>query len=70
MGLTAWENAPNGAIRKTDVSIAKNYLNEQEMDGLNRIVAMYLDYAKNAGSKRCCYVCERLGREIGRLFAI
>jgi len=45
MGLTNWKNAPNGAIRKTDVSIAKNYLNETELDGLNRIVTMYLDYA-------------------------
>ncbi len=46
MGLTTWKNAPKGAIRKTDVSIAKNYLNENELDGLNRIVSMYLDYAE------------------------
>ncbi len=45
MGLTTWKNAPKGAIRKTDVGIAKNYLNTQEMDELNRIVTMYLDYA-------------------------
>ena len=45
MGLTTWKNAPKGAIRKTDVVIAKNYLNEKELDGLNRIVTMYLDYA-------------------------
>jgi len=46
MGLTTWKNAPSGAIRKTDVSIAKNYLDEKELDGLNRIVTMYLDYAE------------------------
>ena len=46
MGLTTWKNAPEGAIRKPDVSIAKNYLNEKELTGLNRIVTMYLDYAE------------------------
>ena len=46
MGLTTWKNAPKGMIRKTDVSIAKNYLNEKELNGLNRIVSMYLDYAE------------------------
>jgi hypothetical protein len=51
MGLTTWKNAPKGSIRKTDVGIAKNYLNEKELDGLNRIVAMYLDYAENQAQK-------------------
>ena len=51
MGLTHWKNAPKGAIRKTDTGIAKNYLNEQELDGLNRIVSMYLDYAENQAKK-------------------
>ncbi|MFN0173125.1 MAG: virulence RhuM family protein [Saprospiraceae bacterium] len=51
MGLTNWENAPKGNIRKTDVGIAKNYLNENELDGLNRIVTMYLDYAENQARK-------------------
>ena len=46
MGLTSWKNSPDGAIRKPDVSIAKNYLDERELDGLNRIVTMYLDYAE------------------------
>jgi hypothetical protein len=46
MGLTTWKNAPKGFIRKTDVGVAKNYLNEKELDGLNRIVTMYLDYAE------------------------
>ncbi|MDD3740659.1 MAG: virulence RhuM family protein [Bacteroidales bacterium] len=51
LGLTTWKNAPKGAIRKTDVGIAKNYLNEKELNGLNRIVTMYLDYAENQAQK-------------------
>ncbi len=51
MGLTTWKNAPKGKIRKTDVSVAKNYLNEKELDSLNRIVTMYLDYAENQANK-------------------
>lgn len=47
MGLTHWKNSPSGAIRKSDVSIANNYLNEKELDGLNSIVSMYLDYAES-----------------------
>ncbi len=45
MGLTSWKNAPQGKIVKTDVSVAKNYLSEPEMQELNEIVTMYLDYA-------------------------
>ena len=46
MGLTTWENAPDGKIIKADVSIAKNYLSEDEMSYLERIVSLYLDYAE------------------------
>jgi len=46
MGLTTWETAPHGKIVKADVSIAKNYLNEQEMNYLERIVSVYLDFAE------------------------
>ena len=46
MGLTTWKNAPSGRIRKSDVVIAKNYLDETEMGNLNEIVTMYLDYAE------------------------
>ena len=45
MGLTSWKNAPDGKVIKTDVSIAKNYLYKEEMQELNEIVTMYLDYA-------------------------
>jgi hypothetical protein len=47
MGLTNWKNSPDGKIRKSDVSIAKNYLTEEELKPLNRIVTMYLDYAED-----------------------
>ncbi|WP_151996480.1 MULTISPECIES: virulence RhuM family protein [unclassified Imperialibacter] len=46
MGLTTWKNAPQGKVLKTDVSVAKNYLNEKELRELNRIVTMYLDFAE------------------------
>lgn len=45
MGLVTWKNAPAGKIVKADVSVAKNYLKNQELDELNEIVTMYLDYA-------------------------
>lgn len=46
MGLTTWENAPDGKILKADITVAKNYLSEQEMSYLERIVSLYLDYAE------------------------
>ncbi|CAM4083403.1 virulence RhuM family protein [Gillisia hiemivivida] len=51
MGLTHWKNSPKGKILKSDVSIAKNYLQENELDALNRIVVMYLDYAENQAKR-------------------
>jgi hypothetical protein len=50
-GLNHLENDPKGSIRKTDVGVAKNYLNEKELSGLNRIVTMYLDFAENQALK-------------------
>ena len=52
MGLTTWKNSPRGKILKSDVSVAKNYLTLEEMDSLNRIVTMYLDYAENQAKRR------------------
>ena len=49
--MTSWKNSPKGAIRKTDVGIAKNYLDEKELNLLNRIVTMYLDYAEMQAQK-------------------
>ena len=47
MGLSTWKNAPDGKVLKSDVTIAKNYLNAEEITELDRIVSMYLDYAEN-----------------------
>ena len=52
MGLTIWRTAPEGQIRKADVSTAKNYLNQYEIDGLNRIVVMWLDFAEDQAKRR------------------
>lgn len=52
MGLTSWKNSPKGRIRKSDVAIAKNYLDEKELNILNRIVSMYLDYAEMQANNR------------------
>ncbi|MCL2825515.1 MAG: virulence RhuM family protein [Polyangiaceae bacterium] len=52
MGLATWETAPRGKIIKADVSIAKNYLNEQEMNYLERIVSLYLDFAELQAERR------------------
>ena len=52
MGLRTWKNAPNGKILKSDVSVAKNYLNEDAIKKLERIVTMYLDYAENQASRQ------------------
>ena len=51
MGLTSWKNAPHGKILKTDVCVAKNYLDEHEIKELERIVSMYLDYAENQAER-------------------
>jgi hypothetical protein len=49
MGLTTWKG---GVVRKGDVTVAKNYLREDEVDGLNRIVVMWLDYADDQARRR------------------
>lgn len=51
MGLTTWKKAPTGKILKSDVSVAKNYLDEKEIKLLERIVSMYLDYAEDQATR-------------------
>ena len=51
MGLTTWKNAPTGKIIKSDVSIAKNYLKQDEIKALNRFVTMYLDFAEDQAER-------------------
>jgi len=52
MGLTTWKKAPRGKILKSDVSVAKNYLTENEIKSLDRIVTMYLDFAEDRAKRR------------------
>lgn len=52
MGLTTWKNAPAGPVRKADVTIAKNYLTQEELEELNRIVSMYLDFAEDQAKRK------------------
>ena len=52
MGLTTWKDAPNGKIKKSDVTIAKNYLSEYELSQLNRMVTAYLDFAENMALRK------------------
>lgn len=51
MGLTNWKQAPEGKVLKSDVTIAKNYLNESHIRELNRIVSAYLDLAENRAER-------------------
>jgi hypothetical protein len=52
MGLTAWQDAPRGKIQKFDVAVAKNYLTEQEMGQLERLVSAYLDVAEDMALRK------------------
>jgi len=52
MGLTSWKNSPDGKILKTDISIAKNYLNKDELESLGRIVNAYLDLAEERAKRK------------------
>ncbi len=52
MGLTSWQDAPNGKIKPSDVIVAKNYLTEPEMQQLNRMVSAYLDYAEDMAKRK------------------
>ena len=51
MGLTTWQDVPNGKIKKSDVTVAKNYLSEKELGQLNRMVSAYLDFAENMANR-------------------
>jgi hypothetical protein len=52
MGLTTWQDAPDGKIKKSDVTVAKNYLTEFELGQLNRMVTSYLDFAENMAQRK------------------
>ena len=64
MGLISWENAPNGKIVKPDVSIAKNYLKQAELESLGRIVNAYLDLAEDRAKRRIPMTMEDWSRRL------
>ena len=66
MGLTSWDNYPEGKIQKYDVSIAKNYLAEDELQALRRIVTMYLDYAEHQAERHIPMTMEDWATRLNR----
>ena len=66
MGLTTWENAPNGKIVKSDVSIAKNYLRENELEEMGRIVNASLDMAESMAMRHIPMTMEDWAKRIDK----
>lgn len=66
MGLTTWENAPNGKIVKLDVSIAKNYLKESELEDMGRIVNSFLDLAEDMAKRHIPMTMEDWAKRIDK----
>ena len=64
MGLTTWENSPDGKILKSDVIIVKNYLNEQEIKNLNNLVNLFLDIAENNAERSITMYMEDWKNEV------
>ena len=64
MGLTTWENSPDGKILKSDVIIAKNYLNEREFKNLNNLVNLFLDIAENNAERSITMYMEDWKNEV------
>jgi hypothetical protein len=66
MGLTTWEKSPHGKIVKTDVSVAKNYLTEAELESLGRIVNAYLDLAEDRAKRHIPMTMEDWAKRLDR----
>lgn len=66
MGLTTWEKAPNGKIVKTDVSIAKNYLKEEELESMGRLVNAFLDLAEDRAKRHTPMTMEDWAKRIDK----
>lgn len=69
MGLTTWKNAPNGRILKSDVLVAKNYLNEQEIKRLERTVTGYFDYIEDLIDRENTFTMEEFSKSINEFLA-
>ena len=69
MGLTTWKDAPKGKIQKFDVSVAKNYLSEKEMQQLQRLVSAYLDIAEDMANRQIPMTMEDWETRLNRFIA-
>ncbi len=69
-GLTNWKNSPDGKILKSDVGIAKNYLNKRELEDLNDLVNLYLDIAENRAKRHIPMKMEDWTNSVEDIFKI
>jgi len=70
MGLTSWEAAPHGKILKTDVGVAKNYLTEEELQALGRVVNAYLDLAEDRAQRRIPTTMDDWAKQLDRFLEL
>ena len=66
MGLTVWKNSPEGRILKSDIAIAKNYLEEKEIKQLERTVTGYFDYIENLIERENTFTMEGLAKSVDK----
>lgn len=69
MGLTTWKNAPDGRIRKSDVTIAKNYLDEKEIRRLERTVSGYFDYIEDLIERENTFTMEQFAASVNEFLS-
>ena len=70
MGLTTWENAPDGKIVKPDVSVAKNYLKENELEAMGRVVNSFLDMAEDMAKRHIPMTMEDWAKRIDKFLDV
>ena len=70
MGMSSWENAPHGKIFKTDVAVAKNYLTEEEVESLGRIVSSYLDLAEDHAKRKIPMTMEDWSKRLDKFLEL
>lgn len=66
MGLTTWKNSPDGRILKSDVTIAKNYLQEKDIKRLERTVSAYFDYIENLIERQNTFNMEQFAESVNK----
>ena len=69
MGLTTWKNAPDGRVLKSDVTVAKNYLQETEIRQLERTITSYFDYIEGLVERRNTFTMQSLAESIDRFLS-